>query len=175
MGSYKLIGNVQSLVGQTGNPTGGSYPSTHIEYVTRILDDLSLIGTTGAMIRSVSSHRLDQNSPSPFNPTTNVQYFVASDNAWVHLAVYDVRGRLVTALVDDGSDAREHAVTWNGTDAWGRKISSGICFLRAAIGGWESAHEDGAPQVEAPFLRHFAGAASRNRSDRVHGDPSSWL
>ncbi len=125
-----------------GGMTGGSYPSTHTEYITRILDDLSLIGTTGVDDElAVPSHRLDQNSPNPFNPTTTVQYFVASENARVHLAVYDVRGRIVTTLASGSSEAGEHAVVWDGTDSRGRKVSSGIYFLRAEIDGWENARK----------------------------------
>ncbi len=125
-----------------GGMTGGGHPSTHIEYVTRLLDSVSLIGTTGVEDGLVvSSHRLDQNNPNPFNPATNVQYFVASENAQVRLAVYDVRGRMVTTLVEGRSDAGEHAVIWDGTDARGRKVSSGIYFLRAEIDGWKNARK----------------------------------
>jgi len=125
-----------------GGTTGGSYPSTHVEYVTRLLDDLSLIGTTGVEDGLVAaSHRLDQNSPNPFNPTTSVHYFVASENAQVRLAVYDARGRKVTTLVEGRSDAGEHAVVWDGTDSRGRKVSSGIYFLRAEIDGWRNARK----------------------------------
>ncbi len=125
-----------------GAMTGGGYPSTHVEYVTRLLDDLALIGTTGVDdVLGAASHRLDQNSPNPFNPTTNVQYFVASGNARVHLAVYDVRGRVVATLVDGSSDAGEHTVIWDGTDTRGHRVSSGIYFLRAEIDGWKNARK----------------------------------
>ncbi len=125
-----------------GAMTGSGYPSTHLEYVTRFLDDLSLIGTTGVGDDvGVIAHRLDQNSPNPFNPTTTVQYFVGSGDAPTRLAVYDVRGRLVATLVDGPSDAGQHTVVWDGTDSRGRQVSSGIYFLRAEIAGWTDARK----------------------------------
>jgi len=124
-----------------GATTGGTHPSTHLEFVTRLLDDLALIGTTGVEEVLAVPHRLAQNSPNPFNPTTRVQYYVGTHDAPVRLAVYDIRGRLVTTLVDGTSEPGEQSVIWDGTDARGRRVSSGVYFLRAEIDGWTEARK----------------------------------
>ena len=55
--------------------------------------------------------RLDQNRPNPFNPSTVIGFALARPGR-VRLRVYDVRGRLVDALVDGPLPAGRHTVTW---------------------------------------------------------------
>jgi cytochrome c peroxidase len=68
-------------------------------------------------------------SPNPFNPATRIE-FTVQDGATVRLAVYDVTGRLVRSLVDSAVPAGVHAATWDGTDARGARVASGIYFVR---------------------------------------------
>ncbi len=125
-----------------GGMTGSGYPSTHLEYVTRILTDLNLIGNTGVADASAAlPNRLHQNAPNPFNPTTTISYAVGLEGAHARLAVYDVAGRLVSVLVDGPATAGNHLVVWNGKDSRGRQVSSGVYFVRAAIGDWEDSRK----------------------------------
>ncbi len=125
-----------------GGMTGSGYPSTHLEYVTRILTDLSLIGNTGVADGFVGlPNRLCQNAPNPFNPTTTINYAVGREDARVHLAVYDIAGRLVSVLADGPTTAGDHMVVWNGKDSHGNQVSSGVYFVRAVIDGWEASRK----------------------------------
>ncbi|MBN1448222.1 MAG: T9SS type A sorting domain-containing protein [Bacteroidetes bacterium] len=54
---------------------------------------------------------LGQNYPNPFNPSTTIRYAVPQ-NGHVHLAVYDMYGRLVDVLVDDMREAGSYTLTW---------------------------------------------------------------
>ncbi len=66
--------------------------------------------------------------PNPFNPTTTIEFFLASDTK-VTLAIYDVAGRRVRALIsDEMTGAGLHKVDWNGKDDAGRKLASGVYF-----------------------------------------------
>jgi len=67
---------------------------------------------------------LEQNSPNPFNPSTQIQFSIPA-GARVQLRIFDVRGRLVRALVDQDYDAGTWQVTWNGRDDTGRTVASG--------------------------------------------------
>jgi hypothetical protein len=69
------------------------------------------------------------NYPNPFNAGTSIRYYVPERMA-VRLAVYDVKGRRVRILRDAVESAGEKRVTWDGTDDFGRGVSSGIYLAR---------------------------------------------
>lgn len=69
-------------------------------------------------------------APNPFNPRTTIK-FTLPDKRKVGLAVYDVRGRHVVELLPMQQRAAGHySVTWDGADQSGRRISSGVYFVR---------------------------------------------
>jgi len=122
-----------------GGVTNGSHPSTRLEYVTRILDDLGLIGSTGVEdpIPGPAS-RLAQNAPNPFNPVTTISYSVGRGGARVKLTVFDVTGRRVVDLVDGISEAGEQRARWDGRNAAGQRVSSGVYFYRLTVDDWSA-------------------------------------
>jgi hypothetical protein len=69
------------------------------------------------------------NSPNPFMRSTLVRFSLPKRSA-VALRVYDVRGRLVRTLVgpDRALEPGIHAIQWDGTDAGGRRVASGVYF-----------------------------------------------
>jgi len=77
--------------------------------------------------------KLSQNFPNPFNPTTTIAFYLP-DRAMVRLEVFDVAGRVVTRLGDGIFDAGPHNLTWNGTDANGTQVSSGMYVYRLTVG-----------------------------------------
>ncbi len=122
-----------------GGMTDGSYPSTRLEYVTRILDDSDLIGTAGVDDVEIGRvNRLSQNSPNPFNPSTSIRYTVGKDGARVRMHIYDVAGRCIATVLDETGQAGVHAVHWNGRDHDGRPVASGIYFCRLSVDAWSA-------------------------------------
>ena len=83
----------------------------------------------------VSPHAfaLGENYPNPFNPTTRIDFTLPRSER-VRLTVYDVTGRTVAVLVDAVRSAGRHAVTWNGRDAAGRPVASGVYLYRLEAG-----------------------------------------
>ncbi len=74
---------------------------------------------------------LKQNYPNPFNPETKIIFLLSPQDAGkIELNVYNLTGQLVKKLIDRDLSAGEHEVTWDGTDADGRKVGSGIYFYR---------------------------------------------
>ena len=67
--------------------------------------------------------------PNPFNPATTVAFSLAEPGP-VTLRVYDLAGRRLLTLLDESREAGQHEVVWNGRDAQGRSLASGVFFVR---------------------------------------------
>ncbi len=72
--------------------------------------------------------------PNPFNPRTVVP-FTLTRAGRVRVDVFDVAGRRVTTLLHGSLGAGEHRIGWNGTDARGRAVASGVYFCRIVAPG----------------------------------------
>ena len=70
--------------------------------------------------------------PNPFNPETTFSYSQRTAG-WTRLAIYDLAGRLVRTLSDGFQAAGEHRATWDGRDAGGRVVASGVYFSRLLL------------------------------------------
>jgi len=80
-----------------------------------------------------ASFSLEQNVPNPFNPSTTIK-FAIPEKARVSLRIYDVAGRLVRTLVDEDRQADFYKVVWDGTDARGSSVATGVYFYRLEAG-----------------------------------------
>jgi len=76
---------------------------------------------------------LAQNQPNPFNPSTTIT-FGLPHAARVRLEVFDVRGRARRRLVDGELEAGRHRAVWDGRDAGGHEVPSGVYFYRLHAG-----------------------------------------
>ncbi len=82
------------------------------------------------------SYKLEQNYPNPFNPTTNIR-FSLPQQAKVRMEIYDIRGALIQTLIDsEVYNGGNYEVRWNGTDALGSQVASGIYFARLTAGNY---------------------------------------
>jgi len=76
---------------------------------------------------------LYQNHPNPFNMNTMITFDVPNTengSVPVKLEIYNTRGQLVKSLVDQNKQAGRYTVTWNGSDDFGRLVSSGVYFYK---------------------------------------------
>jgi hypothetical protein len=80
---------------------------------------------------------LMQNFPNPFNPTTTLTFDVAQSGN-VTIQIYDVSGRLVATVLNAWKAIGRHQVEWNGKDASGSSMPSGIYFYRMKTAGYEA-------------------------------------
>ena len=71
--------------------------------------------------------------PNPFNPKTEIRFRV-NRNELTQLNIYDIRGQLVSKLVDERLAPQEYRFTWDGSDLNGQRVSSGTYFARLRIG-----------------------------------------
>ena len=76
---------------------------------------------------------LEQNAPNPFNPTTTIRLSLA-EAGQTQLDIYSMNGQLVRTLVNGTMNAGNHELVWNGTDAVGNQIGSGVYLYRLTSG-----------------------------------------
>lgn len=74
-------------------------------------------------------HFLAQNSPNPFGPQTQIRFGLPRAEE-VELGIYNIEGRKVATLASGLHEPGVYAAEWNGKDAAGRKVASGIYFYR---------------------------------------------
>lgn len=77
--------------------------------------------------------RLKGNFPNPFNPNTTINYTVGESSNGsglvpVNITVYNIRGQVITTLVDKDKRPGSYSVRWNGKDANGVEVGSGVYF-----------------------------------------------
>ncbi|MBN1153840.1 family 43 glycosylhydrolase [candidate division KSB1 bacterium] len=70
------------------------------------------------------SHRLEQNFPNPFNPSTTIEFSLAED-CDVHLTLHDILGRMVTDLARGKFHAGDHRLLFDASD-----LASGIYYYK---------------------------------------------
>ena len=76
---------------------------------------------------------LERNYPNPFNSGTVIPFGVSSETE-VHLQVFDVLGRPVVNLVVGRLQTGRYEANWEGRDARGQPVPSGIYFYRLSSG-----------------------------------------
>lgn len=89
---------------------------------------------TGVPAPLADTDRLGPIYPNPFNPSTVISFTLKAD-ADIRLGVYDARGRKVVSLADGLWRTGVHDVAWNGRDASGRRMPSGMYLARLQIDG----------------------------------------
>jgi hypothetical protein len=85
---------------------------------------------------SASQIELFQNRPNPFGLRTTVS-FALTERGPAELSIYDVSGRLVRTLARGVMAGGPNDVVWDGTDASGRRLGSGVYFYRLVTAGRE--------------------------------------
>jgi hypothetical protein len=81
-----------------------------------------------------TSSALLQDYPNPFNPSTTIRYNLAGQ-ARITLKVYNILGQEITTLVDDVEEANEYQIVWDGRNAFGNRVATGVYFYRLEAKG----------------------------------------
>ena len=132
LSSFEVDGPVKSV------NFAGSFAGTFY------LDDLALVAVrppTRAPTVVLEEHSgaipqgftLQQNYPNPFNGETVIHFTLPTAEA-AAVAVYNLAGQRVALLVQGWRPAGAHTVHWDGHDAAGRVLASGIYLARLWTG-----------------------------------------
>jgi len=94
------------------------------------------VAVGGKYTEKLRDSRLIGNFPNPFNTQTTIAYHL-SEPTKVKLTLFNMLGQPVKQLVNEAQKNGPHTVVWDGTDASGRVVSSGMYFYTLHTGGFK--------------------------------------
>ena len=116
----------ESLHLRDGRLISTNYESTRLEF----LRDPSLLAIP-------DEFALSQNYPNPFNPSTTIPFTVPAFGAGMvptSVEIFNAIGQRVKVLLQESVQPGYHRAIWEGDDASGRQVGSGIYFYRVRVG-----------------------------------------
>ncbi|MDO9548276.1 MAG: T9SS type A sorting domain-containing protein, partial [Candidatus Marinimicrobia bacterium] len=101
----------------------------------------SIVSLKGAPGLIPDKYALRPSYPNPFNASTHIVYDVP-DNAKVSIMIYNILGKEVIRLADNEFHIPgKYNIIWNGTDKFGKPLSSGIYLIRMTAPEFYSVHK----------------------------------
>jgi len=70
---------------------------------------------------------LAQNYPNPFRSETDIFFKIYEEN-WISLVIYNLSGQKIRTLAQGVKQSGHHEIKWDGADAFGNKVPSGVYF-----------------------------------------------
>jgi len=109
-------------------------------YIGYTLDDISISENNNFQVELESTNNnedgvellkttLGKNYPNPFNPETNISFFLQEEEA-VEIVIYNIKGQIVKTLVNDILSNGNHSLVWKGNNEAGTKVSSGVYYYQ---------------------------------------------
>ncbi len=80
-----------------------------------------------------SKFELKMNYPNPFNPSTTIPIELPEES-FVSVVIYNILGEKVVELSEGIKSSGYHNINWDGTNQFGKQVSSGIYFVRVHFG-----------------------------------------
>ena len=124
----------------TTDTTGLNLPDFDLDGNPRIYDDRIDMGCyelqgTGVLNGELQmEHFKINNFPNPFNPSTTIEFSIQHDSN-VELTIYNLKGQKVKQLINEQISGGQHSIVWNGDDATGDSVSSGIYYYQLNANG----------------------------------------
>jgi len=87
-----------------------------------------------------SQYELYQNFPNPFNPETKIRFFMA-DDGYAALTIYSIIGQKIRTLVSEQKNAGTHNAIWDGKNADGISVSSGVYIYVLQTNGFKKSRK----------------------------------
>ena len=142
LGEYEKISD---LIEGTGNSSVGrqyTFVDPNVETNKIYTYRINQLSTSGSVedtyyimvsTKVPENFKLNQNYPNPFNPDTKIVYALP-EQSHVQLKVYNILGKEIRTLIDETQSANNHTVIWDGRNASGVNVPSGIYFYKLEAG-----------------------------------------
>ena len=133
--NYQSVVEVGDTLELTVTDTDGNIASEKFSFTVNPTHlENALMTVTLDSIGIPKRSQLLQNYPNPFNPETWIPYQLSEDSS-VSVSIYDTTGKLVRTLSLGFQSAgfynsRERAAYWDGRNALGERVASGIYFYQ---------------------------------------------
>ena len=138
-GHYQLFATAPGLMqNNDGDPATPDSVTVDLQngqddYQADITMDVDFMtGVEDAPANTPTTFQLDQNYPNPFNPETEIHFAIPKDGL-VTLKVYNALGQEIATLMNEQKAAGRYSLTWNGRDAFGQPVPSGIYFYQLQV------------------------------------------
>lgn len=96
-------------------------------------------GTTGPTTPDIPVFTALLNAyPNPFNPNTNLRYSLKEAGS-VRMDIYNAKGQLVRSMNASHATPGYFSMTWDGRDASGKQVGSGVYMYRMTSGQYTAA------------------------------------
>jgi hypothetical protein len=119
------------------SPTGAA---REVQWRQATVNENAAASGSGGKITVIAvphQYALLQNYPNPFNPNTTIPFELA-EAGHVQMIVYDLLGRQVAELENGDFTAGRHVARWNGQNAAGENVASGVYVVRLNAGHFEA-------------------------------------
>ena len=83
---------------------------------------------------------LHQNYPNPFNPTTTIRFDIA-EQTFVTISIWNILGQTVNTLAKEQMNPGSYKLEFNGTDRYGKSLSSGVYLISVETPSWSSTNK----------------------------------
>ena len=133
--NYQSVVEVGDTLEVSVTDTNGNIASEKFSFTVNPTHlENAVMAVTLDSIGTPQRSQLLQNYPNPFNPETWIPYQLSEDSS-VSVSIYDTTGQLIRTLSLGFQSAgfynsRERAAYWDGRNALGERVASGIYFYQ---------------------------------------------
>jgi len=134
-GAFQPGDIIATLVVEADNNGDVVFRNVRFGEVDKGVMKLNITGS-GVETGASASLNLSQNSPNPFvvHSNTTITYSIPQDGS-VNIRVFDVLGREIRTLVNTNVKAGTYSTEWDGVDAFGTPVESGVYYYQINAGG----------------------------------------
>jgi agmatine deiminase len=121
---------VDNLEGYLVADTLDIYTETgHHQVILKV--DSDLLSSLADLNPNSSSCRIESVMPNPFSEMTRISFSV-QESSKTNLVVYNLQGQIVIKLIDQNYPQGTYEIKWDGKNASGNKVPSGVYLLKLA-------------------------------------------